>query len=218
MATGLPSDKSVISGCRTGTDLFLYIDVPNAIRDGFEFRRSGNNVIQTPGINGVLPFKYILGGADKDGHVVFGTIPRSWVAIKAPWRRPETRAELKARSNELKARLLPNSGQCKRKEAPADEIKAKVLKTTHTLVVEHERRRLTGLAAQRKAVYVMVLLAVLYGQSSSMHRALLNGLAAQRQAVYVLVPSSTNSYLHRVVINSTKGRPGPGRQISPVGF
>ena len=77
---------------------------------------------------------------------------------------------------------------------------------------------LTGLAAQRKAVYVMVLLAVLYGQSSSMYRALLNGLAAQRQAVYVLVPSSTNSYLHRTVKNSTQGRPGPGRQITPAGL
>ena len=85
MATGLPSDKSVISGCRTGTDLFLYIDVPSAIRDGFEFRRSGNNVTQTPGINGVLPFKYILRGADKNGDVVFGTIPRSLYAIEARW-------------------------------------------------------------------------------------------------------------------------------------
>ena len=46
---------------------------------------------------------------------------------------------MKARSHELKARLSGNSGQRKRKEAPADEIKAKVLKTTHTLVVEHER-------------------------------------------------------------------------------
>ena len=72
---------------------------------------------------------------------------------------------------------------------------------------------LTGLAAQRKAVYVMVLLVGLYSQSSSIHRALLNGLAAQRQAVYVLVPSSTNSYLHRVVMNSTQGR--LGRQITP---
>ena len=139
MAPGLPSDKSVISGCRTGTDLFLYIDVPSAIRDGFEFRRSGNNVIQTPGINGVLPFKYILRGADKNGDVVFGTIPRSWGAIGAPWRRLETRVELKARSNELKARLLPNSGQRKRKEAPAAEFKAKLLKTTHTLAVEREQ-------------------------------------------------------------------------------
>ena len=107
MATGLPSDKSVISGCRTGTDLFLYIGVPSAIRDGFEFRRSGNNVIQTPGITGVLPFKYILSGADKNGDVVFGTILRSWGAIEAPWRRFETRVELKARSNDLKARLCP---------------------------------------------------------------------------------------------------------------
>ena len=72
---------------------------------------------------------------------------------------------------------------------------------------------LTGLAAQRKAVYVMVLLAVLYSQSSSIHRALLNGLAAQRQAVYVLVPSSTNPYLHRVVMKSSQGR--LGRQITP---
>ena len=105
-----------MSGCGTGANLFLYIDVPSAIRDGFEFRLSGNNVIQTPGINGVLPFKYILSGADKNGHVVFGTIPRSWVAIEAPWRRFETRAELKARSNELKARLSGNSGQCPHRE------------------------------------------------------------------------------------------------------
>ena len=58
MATGLPSDKSVVSGCRTGTDLFLYIDVPSAIRDGFEFGLSGNN--RQANKNNGIPMKVIV--------------------------------------------------------------------------------------------------------------------------------------------------------------
>ena len=96
---------------------------------GFKFRRSGNNVIQTPSISGVVPFKYILRGADKNGDVLFETIPG---LIEAPRRRPETREEFEAKSNEFTARLLTNSGQRQRKGAPADEMKAKLLKTIHT--------------------------------------------------------------------------------------
>merc|ERR1712061_903653 len=37
MATGLPSDGSVVSGCREGANIFLYIDVAAAIKDKIEF-------------------------------------------------------------------------------------------------------------------------------------------------------------------------------------
>merc|ERR1719163_2353461 len=77
MATGLPSDGGVISGCREGTDRYLYIDVAAAVRDGIPFLRSGNDVILTPGVNGVLDPKYILGAHDKNGRLHFGRIPTS---------------------------------------------------------------------------------------------------------------------------------------------
>jgi len=75
MATGLPSDGNVISGCRTGTDVFLYIDVTRAITDGIEFVRSGNDVILTPGIEGILPSKYFICAINRKGSVIFGRVP-----------------------------------------------------------------------------------------------------------------------------------------------
>merc|ERR1712226_1417233 len=75
MATGLPSDGSVVSGCRAGTDRFLYIDVAAAIRDGIDFWRSGNDVILTSGKDGVLDRKYIVGAHNSNGQVLFGAIP-----------------------------------------------------------------------------------------------------------------------------------------------
>eukprot|EP00440_Ansanella_granifera_P049768 gb/GFBE01053937.1/.p1 GENE.gb/GFBE01053937.1/~~gb/GFBE01053937.1/.p1 ORF type:complete len:384 (+),score=91.67 gb/GFBE01053937.1/:1-1152(+) len=72
MATGMPSESSVISGCREGTDTFMRIDVKRAIEGGIKFLRAANDVILTPGRNGVLPSEYIMGAVDAKGKVLFG--------------------------------------------------------------------------------------------------------------------------------------------------
>ena len=61
------------------------IEVPSAMRDGFDFGRSGNNVIQTFGINRVLRFKYILRGADKNGDVLLETLVVDHERSSAAW-------------------------------------------------------------------------------------------------------------------------------------
>ena len=55
-AAGLPKD--VKSGMRTDCDIFIYIDMEAAMRDGITFYKSKNDVILTEGINGVLDPKY----------------------------------------------------------------------------------------------------------------------------------------------------------------
>ena len=76
MAPGLPGDGEVISGCRDGANCFIFVDVRRALVDGIEFRRSGNNVILTPGINGTLPPKYQIGAVDGNGKLIFVEDPR----------------------------------------------------------------------------------------------------------------------------------------------
>ena len=51
-ATGLPSSKEsgVISGARSSSEVFVYVDVAAAVRAGVPFYRSANGVILTPGI------------------------------------------------------------------------------------------------------------------------------------------------------------------------
>ena len=69
MASGLPRHGGVVSGCRTAADTFLKINASLAIGDGIEFLRSGNSVILTAGIDGVLPSKYIESVMDRFGNV-----------------------------------------------------------------------------------------------------------------------------------------------------
>ena len=69
MASGLPGDGEVVSGCRTESDTFLKVNARLAIGDGIEFLRSGNGVILTAGIKGVLPPKYIESVMDRFGNV-----------------------------------------------------------------------------------------------------------------------------------------------------
>ena len=58
-AKGLPGDSGVISGMRQNAEVRIYIDVREAMNEGFEFFESSNGVILCPGdINGVLPVKY----------------------------------------------------------------------------------------------------------------------------------------------------------------
>lgn len=59
LTTGIVGDKNVTSGMRNDVDIFIYVDAKKAIEDGIPFYRSSNGVILTPGINGILPTKYI---------------------------------------------------------------------------------------------------------------------------------------------------------------
>jgi 2'-phosphotransferase len=52
---------------RSNCNLFIFIDIKQAIEDGIEFYMSSNNVILTKGINGILPPKYFKKVIDKDG-------------------------------------------------------------------------------------------------------------------------------------------------------
>jgi len=82
MATGLPGDGEVISGCRTESDAFLKINVKLAISDGIEFLLSGNGVILTAGRGGVLAPKYIECVMNR-----WGNITRSVNATSQPTQR-----------------------------------------------------------------------------------------------------------------------------------
>lgn len=46
-APGLPQEDGVISGMRKSCDVYIYIDMVQAIKDGIDFYISSNNVILT---------------------------------------------------------------------------------------------------------------------------------------------------------------------------
>ena len=54
-----PGDKRVISGMRYGCEVAIYLDLKRAIEDGIPFYSAVNEVILTPGINGVVSAEYI---------------------------------------------------------------------------------------------------------------------------------------------------------------
>jgi len=56
-AKGDYGSKDVISGMRSSCQVLIYIDLEQCLRDGIEFFESGNGVILTPGIDGILPPK-----------------------------------------------------------------------------------------------------------------------------------------------------------------
>ncbi|CAF4488076.1 unnamed protein product, partial [Rotaria sp. Silwood2] len=58
-APGLPKQSGVISGMRSNAELYIYIDMKKALKDGFKFFVSNNNVILCPGNeNGFIPACY----------------------------------------------------------------------------------------------------------------------------------------------------------------
>lgn len=73
MAVGLPGDNQVISGMRRSCDVYIFINVPLAMKDGFEFYRSENNVILSPGKgpHGVIPLTYFERVESRSGEVIF---------------------------------------------------------------------------------------------------------------------------------------------------
>jgi len=59
-ATGLPQDGNVISGMRKSCELAIYLDVILALGQGLPLYRSANDVILSPGFDGVVPAKLFL--------------------------------------------------------------------------------------------------------------------------------------------------------------
>jgi len=58
-APGLPKESGVISGMRSSADIYIYIDMEKALKDGFKFFVSTNNVILSPGDeDGYIPPRY----------------------------------------------------------------------------------------------------------------------------------------------------------------
>ena len=52
--------KDVKYGLRKNSQVFIRIDVINAMKDGIKFYESENQVILSPGIDGIIPCKYLL--------------------------------------------------------------------------------------------------------------------------------------------------------------
>ena len=59
MTTGLPEEGSVISGMRSSCEVVVEVDIQSAMAAGIIFYRSGNNVILSQGINGVIPPQFL---------------------------------------------------------------------------------------------------------------------------------------------------------------
>lgn len=58
-AKGTLEDKSIISGMRKDVELYIFIDLAQALNDGIEFFESENGVILCPGNEqGILETKY----------------------------------------------------------------------------------------------------------------------------------------------------------------
>lgn len=69
-SSGLPDDKSVISGIRHNAEVFIYINLKLAILDGLKFYKSVNNVILSPGDeNGFIRPKYFLKVCNNKGQI-----------------------------------------------------------------------------------------------------------------------------------------------------
>ena len=69
-APGMPKEEGVISGMRGSCDVYIFIDLEKAIKDGIKFFISSNNVILTEGVEGTLHPKYFKKVIGKDGNVL----------------------------------------------------------------------------------------------------------------------------------------------------
>ncbi|XP_045605907.1 tRNA 2'-phosphotransferase 1 isoform X1 [Procambarus clarkii] len=65
-APGLPGESGVISGMRSSCQILIYLDLAKALKAGFKFYRSANNVIMCSGNEGgYLPPEYFLKVVDR---------------------------------------------------------------------------------------------------------------------------------------------------------
>ncbi|KAJ8103813.1 phosphotransferase KptA/Tpt1 [Lipomyces tetrasporus] len=67
LAAGLAGESGVISGMRASSEVYIYIDIKRAIKDGIKFYKSENGVILTDGKDGVLEPQYFDKVVNKDG-------------------------------------------------------------------------------------------------------------------------------------------------------
>ncbi|KAK9329480.1 KptA family-domain-containing protein [Lipomyces starkeyi] len=67
LAAGLPGETGIISGMRSNSDVYIYVDIKKAIEDGIRFYKSENGVILTDGKDGVLPPQYFGKVVNKNG-------------------------------------------------------------------------------------------------------------------------------------------------------
>jgi len=59
LCPGEPGDEKVVSGMRASSNVWIYVDAASAIKDGFQFFLSPNNVILTSGNGeGFLPIQF----------------------------------------------------------------------------------------------------------------------------------------------------------------
>ncbi|CAG8511919.1 2193_t:CDS:2 [Funneliformis caledonium] len=71
-ATGKWGDQNVKSGMRANCDVYIYINVYEAMKDGIEFYRSSNGVILTKGDKGTLDKRYFLKVVDRNEKILYG--------------------------------------------------------------------------------------------------------------------------------------------------
>lgn len=69
---GHMKDENVKSGMRTSCQVFIEINPITAFYDGIQFFISKNRVILVPGINGILPAKYIKLATDHKQNLLYG--------------------------------------------------------------------------------------------------------------------------------------------------
>ncbi|TPX37089.1 hypothetical protein SmJEL517_g01029 [Synchytrium microbalum] len=70
MSPGLLGQDGVISGMRKDCEVYIYINVAAAMKDGIVFEKSPNNVILSRGLDGVIVPKYFERVVDEKGKVV----------------------------------------------------------------------------------------------------------------------------------------------------
>ncbi|KAI7825399.1 putative tRNA 2'-phosphotransferase [Gamsiella multidivaricata] len=73
MAAGLLGEHGVISGMRSQSSLYIYIDTAKALRDGVKFYRSPNNVILSDGKDGdgIIAPEYFVRVVKSSGEVIY---------------------------------------------------------------------------------------------------------------------------------------------------
>ena len=63
--------EGVVSGIRASANVFIYVDLANALLDGVPFYVSTNGVILSPGKDGILPLNYFSKVESRDGTVLY---------------------------------------------------------------------------------------------------------------------------------------------------
>ncbi|RIA85631.1 KptA family-domain-containing protein [Glomus cerebriforme] len=156
-ATGKFGDPKVKSGMRRNCDLFIYVNVPKAMKDifnyfdkyqftdGIKFHRSANGVILTEGIEGKLDKKYFLKVVDKNEEIIYSeknsdenSLYYNKSYLEDPW------ADLMKSSQNLKKNGLNNNIVDKNYNRKKDDEKDKLKKSglnNNSVDKNHKRKK-----------------------------------------------------------------------------